>query len=475
MTQPAPVGYFNPGPNTGAGNYAANAPIAQSYGTVFGSVDPGQTPFLGGSPQALDQYLAQQQGQQSNLQQAAMAAQGTLAPQQQYGNTLAGQVAPGGLAHQYQQAYSQAQSSPQLQAMAAGTAPSAAEIQQNQGISAATRAGLSAAASTRGGAGMQAAAMQQAQANGANLQAQGIGAAAQMRLQEQQQAQGLLAQNNQAMLGAAGQQQALATQQAGANQSAQLQQYGLNNQMQLGLGLQSLGYGQLGLSAQQSQLGAQTAQNQINMQASQAASQADTQFATGIMGAAGSVLGALSDIRAKADVQPVKPGAHWQVQTGQAQMDPRVQVQMGAPVMDPAPKPAGLSKADALAFLKGGSLPTQTAPQPMAQAQPLVSDERAKSSGGEATHVADAYLDHLAKSAATYSYKDPSQAPAAREPGAKFGGVMAQDLQNVPEIGPQLVSDTPQGKTLEGGANLSAALMGLGRLHERLRALEGRK
>lgn len=105
--------------------------------------------------------------------------------------------------------------------------------------------------------------------------------------------------------------------------------------------------------------------------------------------------------------------------------------------------------------------------------QPMMSDERAK------THIApaptaDALLDTLARSKATFSYRNPADQPLSpahpHVPGARFGGVMAQDLQRVPEIGQQLVTDTPRGKMLEPQSGLSAALMAIGRLHERLKA-----
>jgi len=107
------------------------------------------------------------------------------------------------------------------------------------------------------------------------------------------------------------------------------------------------------------------------------------------------------------------------------------------------------------------------------------SDERGKRSpaddyDGVPHHPADDYLDTLSHSASTYRYKDPHDEPATMPTGGKYMGVMAQDLERVPEIGGQLVKDGPRGKYLESGANLSAALAGLGRLHERVSGLERR-
>lgn len=116
---------------------------------------------------------------------------------------------------------------------------------------------------------------------------------------------------------------------------------------------------------------------------------------------------------------------------------------------------------------------------PAMQAPPIVvSDERAKRSVEKAP-TADAFLDTLARSQSTYAYRNPADQPLTpmhpKLPGARYGGVMAQDLERVPEIGPQLVTQTPRGKMLEPGSVQSAMLMGLGRLAERLNALEKRK
>ena len=107
-----------------------------------------------------------------------------------------------------------------------------------------------------------------------------------------------------------------------------------------------------------------------------------------------------------------------------------------------------------------------------------MSDERAKMSVSPAP-TADALLDMLAKSKSTFAYRNPQDEPLSplhpKLPGARFGGVMAQDLERTPEIGPQLVTNTPHGKMLEPQAVQSAMLMGLGRLAERMTALEGRR
>lgn len=112
------------------------------------------------------------------------------------------------------------------------------------------------------------------------------------------------------------------------------------------------------------------------------------------------------------------------------------------------------------------------APQaPSGQGGYITSDERLKfaEQNGRAS-MADQFLEHLHPY--SYQYKNPGDEP--RDPtGGRYLGVMAQDLQRVPEIGHQLVSDTQGGrKVISMGAGLSAALAGLGRLDERLTALE---
>ena len=417
------------------GGGGINSDVGNGYAIgAMGDIYYGNRPYIGGSPQALDSYLAQQQKNQQGLQYAAVVAQGQQAPQANYANTLANQSAGrGGLAAQYQGAQAGVQQAGgYMQGMANGTAPSAAEIQQNQGVSQALRSQLTAAASTRGGAAQQAAAQQQAGMNGANLQAQGIGAAAQMRLQAQNQAQQAYAQNQQALLGAAGQQQGLAAKQAGMNQSAQLHQTGLNNQYSLGLGQQALGYGNQGLSAMQSQASADTAYGGLQLQATENTAKQTQDMLGGITGGLGGLagmMGSMSDIRVKQDIQPVDGGKRpWQVQ-----MHDAVDLQP-VPKEHLAPPPrGGMDKAQALAFLKGQPWQVTTGqaqdvqPLPPPQAAPAISSDERGKDAGPAGGVADEYLEHLARSAATYSYKDPSKAPAQRAPGAKFGGVMAQD------------------------------------------------
>ena len=75
----------------------------------------------------------------------------------------------------------------------------------------------------------------------------------------------------------------------------------------------------------------------------------------------------------------------------------------------------------------------------------------------------------------SYEYRNPADEPRAGGPtGGRYLGVMAQDLERVPAVGHQLVTDTPSGKRISTGAGLSAALAGLARLNERVSAVEGK-
>lgn len=87
----------------------------------------------------------------------------------------------------------------------------------------------------------------------------------------------------------------------------------------------------------------------------------------------------------------------------------------------------------------------------------------------EQSTEADEFLKHLHPY--SYRYKDSANEPATQPTGGRYLGVMAQDLEKTP-YGEQLVKDTPRGKMLEHGAVTSAALAGLGRLHERVARLE---
>lgn len=101
----------------------------------------------------------------------------------------------------------------------------------------------------------------------------------------------------------------------------------------------------------------------------------------------------------------------------------------------------------------------------------ITSDRRAKLVVPGGHTPADSFLETLSKSAATFRYKDPSMEPTDHPHGGKYLGVMAQAVEKGP-TGDTLVEHTPRGLALNVPASLSAALAGLGRLNERLHAVE---
>lgn len=111
-------------------------------------------------------------------------------------------------------------------------------------------------------------------------------------------------------------------------------------------------------------------------------------------------------------------------------------------------------------------------PQQQAGLSMLMSDERAKSSRSSGNTL-DELLGAFGRSASTYAYKDERDQPSSSpKPGARYAGVMAQEVERVPEIGHSIVTDTPRGKALEGKPLMSALAAGEGRLWNRLQELE---
>jgi hypothetical protein len=101
---------------------------------------------------------------------------------------------------------------------------------------------------------------------------------------------------------------------------------------------------------------------------------------------------------------------------------------------------------------------------------PISSDVRGKTGiAGEGSRV-DAFLEGIHP--LSYHYKDSVNEPRSKPTGGRYLGISAQDLEAVPEVGHQLVSDGPRGKQVEVGPSLSAALAGIARLHERVKAVE---
>lgn len=72
----------------------------------------------------------------------------------------------------------------------------------------------------------------------------------------------------------------------------------------------------------------------------------------------------------------------------------------------------------------------------------------------------------------TYEYKP--EARAMGMPGGRVAGIIAQDAERAP-LSKTMVDDTPQGKMVDQVKATSLALALVGRMNERLRALEGKR
>lgn len=186
---------------------------------------------------------------------------------------------------------------------ATGNVPSAAAIQQNQGIEQALRAQMAGANSARGGAHNQLAAITNAQNQGAQLQQGAINNAAALRAQEQAAARSLFGQQAFQQSGLQ-QNLQLANQNAGLqaqnmNQQAGLQAQGLNQNRMLNLlsGISDIErlrlQGVLGDIGSQTQLASQHQQGRSGI-------------GGGLLSAVGSAL-ALSDEKSKKNI---KDGSH---------------------------------------------------------------------------------------------------------------------------------------------------------------------
>lgn len=98
------------------------------------------------------------------------------------------------------------------------------------------------------------------------------------------------------------------------------------------------------------------------------------------------------------------------------------------------------------------------------------SDRSLKREVGVADVLADEFLDSLEPH--VFKYKDPANALNPQEPRSPYLGIYAQDVEAAPRVGESVIMESPEGKRVNTAASVSAALAGLGRLHQRLRALE---
>lgn len=102
------------------------------------------------------------------------------------------------------------------------------------------------------------------------------------------------------------------------------------------------------------------------------------------------------------------------------------------------------------------------------------SDRRQKTKLRDSDEVADEFLGALRDSRATYNYTSPKYEPSTRK-GSRYLGVMAQSVEEVPEIGRGIVTEVGGVKRVETLPMLSAVAGALGRLTERVEKVEKRK
>jgi len=288
---------------------------------------------------------------------------------------------------------------------ARGGAPSAARIQGAGGIQSAL-----SSAFAHGGGGASAAGAAPGQAVGfGGAVGDVVGQAAGGRAGEIGQAQSLFAGQGAAMHG-----QDLERRSQDAQ--AALGEAGMKNRAYLGYGNLGLGYERMAEQGREGSMRRLQRQREFNMASAErkkemAAEDLKTGIATGIGTGTALMSGAamMSDIRGKEDIAPAQP----------------------------------------------------------AVAQNYSAQNRDVEGSGKS--IADAFLKSLSDSSSVYRYKDPANEPRTQPTGGHYLGVMAQNVEKVPEVGKQIVSERSDGmKTIEQKPMLSALAAAIGRLNQKV-------
>lgn len=347
--------------------------------------------------------------------------------------------------------------------------PSLAEQQMKAGTDQSIAAQMAMANSARGGYGV-AAAQRQAANQGAAMQQQNVVNTGMARAQEQMQARSQYGQQLQAQRAQQLQAMGYSAQQAQYQAGLEQQQHGLNDQYQLGVeGLRN----QAGLG----QLQAQTAGQNLKFQGAAADAKEKSAKLAAAMGAAQGLVqsGIQSDERGKFDIEPQGTPVLGGMLRGLLGAPPGSAESSGASNPNGpysyGDYPGGPTGAGVLSSRSSGGFAN---PNRYGDAQDVASDARAKTAKDHHGDAADAFLSTLAHSSSTFAYRDPTREPRSSPTGGRYLGVMAQDVESAPEIGHQLVSDTPHGKVLEIPAMVSALAGGTGRLAQRHEDLEMR-
>lgn len=386
-----------------------------------------------------------------------------------------------------------------------------AQAVQQQGIDRSIQAQMAAARSARG-AGGQAAAMRAAQGQAAQLQGQSAAQAAQLQAQlasDAAKTQAGVYANIGSQLG----------QQYGLEQQSAIEQARMKQEAEAQRQRMELGLTGLSQQARQQQLLAMYQQGQLSLEQYKAQVEADKaagEAGGGILGAgigAAAGLMMMSDDKAKTTSKPdfsavnfsggggvgnsMASGFQGGMRLGQGvgsmfgsstpavgsdawaqqvntQATPDYQPMTGPAVAPSDPNaPAGPNSPQWLDQYMSGD---NTKVDPMAMAavmKSFKSDDRSKldkvAAHEKGSRVVDQFLDSIRPLA--YHYKDPADEPRQPPSGGMYAGVSAQDMERSP-VGPQIVVDTPRGKTVNTRAAVSAALAGLARLNERLEKVE---
>lgn len=259
------------------------------------------------------------------------------------------------------------------------------------------------------------------------------------------------------------------------------QQRGLNDQFKLGMTGYETGVQGAQLGAQRAQV-AQAAQGAAQYQQIAAQRQAASDAKTGqmvgtvaqvggtIVGSAlgGPVGGAIGGAAGKAAGGAVSPGSVADGSGSNVPLPNYNQQSQGDP-NDPYREHGGPVRAGK-PYIVGERGPEMIVPE--RDGHVLTAEQTREATGG-AGHGsrADAFLEGIHP--LSYFYKHGDAEPRSEPTGGRYLGISAQDLEHVPDVGHQLVSDGPRGKQIESGPTLSAALAGLARLHERVKELEG--
>jgi hypothetical protein len=432
-------------PNEAADNVNQNA-IGQS-----GTGDLGEYTNLGGVPGGANS-IANQDSAYANQAQGRTGAN-------PFASGAAASAAYNGQESQSQQQ----QALRMMQLQASGGGPNYAAQTMNAGLAQSVANQKALAASSGAGSG-GAAAQRGAAVQGAQLGIQNTNNVNQVTAANQVAAQQAYSTAANQYLTANQNQQQMEQQGAEGYGQLQYQQGAANDAM-------SQNYQQLGQSAEAAQLGADSSiyngANAIGTAETIQNQNQATQFGVQAIGAGVSMgAGAAgSDVRLKTNLsfQGGDPGNS----AGPSSM--------GGMMADARTKQAPMMQQGGMAAMigKGGlSEGTKAVAQDSA---PLAfsSDARGKSVRPGGNTLADKFMEHLHPY--SYRYKDPKNEPRSTPTGGHYLGVLAQDVERSPAVGRQVVRDTPEGKVLEGGALSSALAAGVGRLHERLKALEGER